>query len=84
MILVTTGPPVFWGDHCDEHHLERRRPGARRRGRGGRRPDGGPGPAPLVAFGWGAALLGVAAVIVLVLIRAGKEDMPTGAPTHPG
>ena len=38
----------------------------------------------VIAFGWGAALLGVAAVIVLVLIRATKEDTPTGAPTHLG
>ena len=38
----------------------------------------------VIAFGWGAALLGVAAVIVLVLIRTGKEDIPTGAPTHLG
>jgi EmrB/QacA subfamily drug resistance transporter len=38
----------------------------------------------VIAFGWGAALLGAAAVIVLVLIRAGREDTPTGAPTHLG
>ena len=38
----------------------------------------------VTAFGWGAALLGAAALVVLLLIRAGREDTPAGAPTHLG
>jgi EmrB/QacA subfamily drug resistance transporter len=38
----------------------------------------------VTAFGWGAALLGAAALVVLLLIRTGREETTAGGPAHFG
>jgi hypothetical protein len=38
----------------------------------------------VTAFSWGAAMLTAAAVVILLLIGASKEDIPSGAPAHLG
>ncbi|SDY36243.1 hypothetical protein SAMN05661080_03202 [Modestobacter sp. DSM 44400] len=36
------------------------------------------------AFTWAAVLLLIGALVSAVLIKATKEDLPTGAPVHAG
>jgi EmrB/QacA subfamily drug resistance transporter len=38
----------------------------------------------VTAFYWGAAILAAAAVVILLFIKADREDTPAGAPTHLG
>jgi hypothetical protein len=38
----------------------------------------------VTAFGWGAAMLGAAALVVLLFIKAGRLETQAGGPAHLG